>query len=536
MDVMILAIVFIIYIFALVFVGYYAYKKTNSSEDFMIAGKDTHPFIMAMSYGATFISTAAIVGFGGVAGQYGMSVLWLAFLNIIIGVFISFVFLVKITRRMGHALESLTFPEFLGKRFDSKFIQSVSGLIIFCAMPIYAAVVLIGAARFLESSLLIDFSIALLILSVIITFYVLFGGIRGVMYTDALQGTIMVVAMLFLLVFVYWLLGGVDTANTALTNMGNLYPADALATGGTGWTSFPEFGTPFWWSLVSSTLIGVGIGVLAQPSLIVRFMTVKSDKELNRSVLIGGIFIAIMPTTAYIVGSLSNVYFMDKLGKIAVDVVGGNIDKIIPTFITMALPEWFVYIFLLSLIAAAMSTISSQLHTQGTAFGVDIYHTLRDISKQKMDQVSISRIGILIAIILALVMAFSLPGSVVALGTSLFFEICAAAFLPVFLGALYWKGITRLGAIAGIVSGTLVSLFWLAFVFKKTAVGLGICKFILGVDTILPAAPWPFIDVMLIAVPVSAIITIVVSLITKPPAQEVIDKAFKNIDNKGSDA
>ena len=71
---MILAIVFIIYIFALVFVGYYAYKKTNSSEDFMIAGKDTHPFIMAMSYGATFISTAAIVGFGGVASQYGMSV------------------------------------------------------------------------------------------------------------------------------------------------------------------------------------------------------------------------------------------------------------------------------------------------------------------------------------------------------------------------------------------------------------------------------------------------------------------------------
>ena len=85
-----------------------------------------------------------------------------------------------------------------------------------------------------------------------------------------------------------------------------------------------------------------------------------------------------MPTTAYIVGSLSNVYFFDKLGKIAVDVVGGNVDKVIPTFITMALPEWFVYIFLLSLLAAAMSTISSQLHTQGTAFGVDIYGTLRN--------------------------------------------------------------------------------------------------------------------------------------------------------------
>ena len=537
MDVMVLAIIFVVYIFALFLVGYYAYRTTKSSEDFMIAGKDTHPFIMAMSYGATFISTAAIVGFGGVAGQYGMSVLWLAFLNIIIGVFIAFVFLGKRTRRMGHALGSLTFPEFLGKRFDSRFIQYASGLIIFCAMPIYAAVVLIGAARFLESSLLIDFTVALLILAVIISLYVFFGGIRGVMYTDALQGTIMVIAMVFLLVFTYWLLGGVTTSNTALSGMSNLYPADALATGGTGWTTFPEFGTPFWWSLVSSTLIGVGIGVLAQPSLIVRFMTVQSDKELNRSVLIGGIFIAIMPTTAYIVGSLSNVYFMDTLGKIAVDVVGGNVDKIIPTFITMALPEWFVYVFLLSLIAAAMSTISSQLHTQGTAFGVDIYSVLRkDDAENKLDEVPISRIGILIAIILALIVAFSLPGSVVALGTSLFFEICAAAFLPVFLGALFWKGITKSGAIAGILSGTFVSLFWLIFVFKKTAVGLGICNFLLGVETIIPTAPWPFIDVMLIAVPVSAIFTIVVSLLTKPPAQEVVDKAFSQIDNKGSDS
>ena len=282
-------------------------------------------------------------------------------------------------------------------------------------------------------------------------------------------------------------------------------------------------GSPFWWSLVSSTLIGVGIGVLAQPQLIVRFMTVKSDRELNRSVLVGGLFIAIMPTTAYIVGSLSNVYFFDKLGKIAVDVVGGNVDKVIPTFITMALPEWFVYIFLLSLLAAAMSTISSQLHTQGTAFGVDIYGTLRNKAKQKSDQITVTRLGILIAIILALVLAFSLPGSIVALGTSLF------------LGALYWKGITAKGAIAGIVSGTFVSLFWLLFVFAKTAKGLGLCKAIFGCATLLPAMPWPYIDVMLIAVPVSAIFTLVVSLLTKPPAQEVIDKAFENIGNKGSD-
>ena len=262
---------------------------------------------------------------------------------------------------------------------------------------------------------------------------------------------------------------------------------------------------------------------------------VKSDKELNRSVLIGGIFIAIMPTTAYITGALSNVYFFDELGKIAVDVVGNNIDRIIPVFINMALPEWFVYLFLLSLVAAAMSTISSQLHTQGTAFGIDICDSIVKKSKKIIDEITITRIGILIAIILALVLAYSLPGSVIALGTSLFFEICAAAFLPVFLGALYWKRTTKAGAIAGILSGTFVSLFWLLFVFEKTAAGLGLCQYLFGISTLLPAAPWPYIDVMLIAVPISAIFTIVVSLLTKPPAQEVIDKSFEDIDNnKGS--
>ena len=159
--------------------------------------------------------------------------------------------------------------------------------------------------------------------------------------------------------------------------------------------------------------IGVGIGVLAQPQLVVRFMTVKSDKELNRSVLIGGIFIAIMPTTAYITGALSNVYFFDELGKIAVDVVGNNIDRIIPVFINMALPEWFVYLFLLSLVAAAMSTISSQLHTQGTAFGIDICDSIVKKSKKIIDEITITRIGILIAIRISKAAASAIATSLV---------------------------------------------------------------------------------------------------------------------------
>ena len=548
MDYFILGIVFIIYFLMVGYVGYLAWKRTNSSEDFMVAGRQTHPYIMALSYGATFISTAAIVGFGGVAGKYGMGILWLAFLNILIGIFIAFVFFGKRTRKMGKNLGSLTFPEFLGRRFDSKFLQFFSGVLIFCAMPIYAAVVLIGAARFMESSLMLDFNVALLVLAIVICGYVLFGGLRGVMYTDALQGSIMFIGMLILLVFIYWVLGGVTEANTALTNMAHLYPADALAEGGTGWTSFPKFASPFWWSLVTTTIMGVGIGALAQPQLAVRFMTVKSDKELHRSLLIGAIFIFVMTGSAYVVGSLCNVYFYQNFGQIAIDFVGGNMDSIIPTFISTALPEWFVYIFLLSLLAAAMSTLSSQYHTQGTALGHDIADAFKNrghsegftdeelktsatTRETRIGFISISQLGILIAVVLSLIIGLSLPGSIVALGTSLFMGLCAAAFLPVYCAALFWKRATKQGALAGLFAGTFTSLFLLVFVFKKTATGLGICKFIFGVDMLINTMPWYTIDVMIFAIPVSAIVLVVVSLLTQPMDEKILNRSFKGFDD-----
>ena len=549
MDYFLLGIVFIVYFLMVGYVGYLAWKRTNSSEDFMVAGRETHPYIMALSYGATFISTAAIVGFGGVAGKYGMGILWLAFLNILIGIFIAFVFFGKRTRRMGKNLGSLTFPEFLGRRFNSKFIQYFCGILIFCAMPIYAAVVLIGAARFMESSLLLNFNVALLVLAIVICGYVLFGGLKGVMYTDALQGSIMFIGMLILLVFIYWVLGGVTEANTALTNMAHLYPPDAIAEGGTGWTSFPKLGSPFWWSLVTTTIIGVGIGALAQPQLAVRFMTVKFDKELHRSLLIGAVFIFVMTGSAYVVGSLCNVYFYQHFGQIAIDYVGGNMDSIIPTFISTALPEWFVYIFLLSLLAAAMSTLSSQYHTQGTALGHDIVDAIKNkgdsdeysdyeisiksIKETKIGFISISQLGILIAVILSLIIGLSLPGSIVALGTSLFMGLCAAAFLPVYCAALFWKRATKEGAIAGLLSGTFTSLFLLVFVFKKTATGLGICKFIFGVDMLINTMPWYTIDVMIFAIPVSAIFTVVVSLLTQPMDEKILNRSFKGLDDGG---
>jgi SSS family solute:Na+ symporter len=534
MNVYMLSIVVLIYLLMVGYVGYVAWRRTKSSEDYMVAGRNTHPYIMALSYGATFISTAAIVGFGGVAANYGMGILWLVFLNIIVGIFIAFIFFGKRTRKMGHNLNALTFPEFLSRRFNSKFIQYFSGAVIFLGMPLYASVVLIGMARFVETTLGVNYYFALIAMALIVAVYVVFGGIRGVMYTDALQGTIMFFGMFILLGTVYWMLGGIVHANMALTSLVNIVPqhatAGAVATGFTGWTSMSSLGSPFWWTLVSSLILGVGIGVLSQPQLVVRFMTVKSNRELNRAVLIGGIFIFMMTFGSYVVGALSNLWFFQHTGQTAVQASGGNLDTVIPTFIAAAMPIWFAYIFMITLLSAAMSTLSAQFHVQGTALGRDIYETIAN--KKGGSSVLVARAGILVAVIIAVILGFILPASIIAVGTSIWFGITAAAFLSMYTAALYWKRVTKEGAIAGLVAGSLSSLFWLLFGFKKSAAAVGLSQLLTGKAVIITTAPWPTVDPIIIALPVAVIATIVVTYLTKPPEKEFLDKIFKGVGNK----
>ena len=527
MDLLILGIVVLIYLLLVGYVGYVAWKRTKSSEDYMVAGRSTHPYIMALSYGATFISTAAIVGFGGTAGVYGMGLLWLTFLNILVGIFIAFVFFGKRTRKMGHNLGALTFPEFLSKRFNSRFIQYFTGIVIFVAMPLYASVVLIGMARFVQTTLGLDYNIALIAMAAIVAVYVVFGGIRGVMYTDALQGTIMFFGMAFLLIATYWLLGGVVHANQLLSGMSAMIPKAAAATGATGWTSMPLAFSPFWWTLVSTLILGVGIGVLSQPQLVVRFMTVKSNKELNRAVLIGGIFIAMMTGTAFIVGALSNVYFVQHGGQLAIQAAGGNTDVIIPLFIASAMPVWFAYLFMITLLSAAMSTLSAQFHLQGTALGRDIYQTLA--KKTGGSSVLVARAGIVVAVIIAVILGLILPANIIAVGTAMWFSLTAVAFLAMYVCALFWKRTTKEGAICGLVVGTIYTAFSYLFINQKAAAALGVCQALTGKVTLVTTMPWPTVDPLVIGVPLAFILTIVVSLLTKPPSKELMDKAFKGM-------
>ncbi len=648
-------IMVLVYLCIVGYLGWLGFKRTKTAADYMVAGRETHPFIMALSYGATFISTSAIVGFGGVAGMFGMSLLWLTFLNIFIGIFIAFVFLGGPTRKLGHRLGAHTFPELLGRRYQSKFIQVVSGLIIFLFIPLYAAAVLIGGCAFIASQFGISYEVALFVFSAIIAVYVIMGGLKGVMYTDALQGSIMFIGMIVLLAATYMKVGGVVEGHQQLVELGK-QPNLFNSIGFKGWASMPEFGWgekkfDLWWIVISTITLGVGIGVLAQPQLAVRFMTVKSKRELNRACLIGGVFILIMTGVAFTVGSLSNVFFINEetvsgevvaldMGKVivkrerncnaakdpenpdtialparvmeikqadgsitpliarsydlvitkegdkvlvidetnrpseedtakavpfsklmpmaevlegelavgqqvtvkphanaymrAIEKRGDNLyecmtSRIIPFYIRSAMPSWFGMVFLLTLLAAAMSTLSSQFHAVGTSIGRDV---VEQLTGRHETSVNITRIGIIIGIIVAVVISYLNQGGgfIIARATAIFFGLCASAFLPAFLGALFWKRATKAGAIASMLVGALITAFWLLLVKTKEAAALGVVFQVTG-DVGKPSilhgvGNWHVVDPIVVALPISIIVLVVVSLITKKSDDAHLNKCF----------
>ena len=591
-------VVILLYLLATGYLGWLGWKGTRSASDFLVGGRSAHPIVMAVSYGATFISTAAIVGFGGVAGLFGMSLLWLTFLNIAVGIFIAFAVLGEPTRRIGHHLGAHTFPELLGLRYQSKGIQLLAGGVIFLFMPLYAAAVLTGGSVFAVAQFGIPFETALLLFAVITAAYVIPGGLKAVMYTDTLQGTIMVIGMVVLVAFTYASLGGIGEAHRFLTGMTDLVPPNLKAMGHQGWTSMPAFGWgstgyDLWWTVVTAIILGVGIGVLAQPQLIVRFMTVRSRRELDRAVPTGGLFILLMVGVPYVVGSLSNAWFVqhggllhgrvtqvidaqqsramvelmtpdaqgawaavnEKTGKTTVvpmaiaerrpatDASGqgfelvsgrapsivyakGQPDEIMPTFIAASMPRWFGLLFFMTLLSAAMSTLSSQFHTIGTSAGRDLYERATGATQPSL---VVIRLAVMLGLIVAVLIAYNVRQEyVIARFTAIFFGLCAATFLPAYVGGLFSQRVTRAGALASMLVGAAASLFWLLLVKAREAGAIGLVQRVTGGKTsILADAPnWPSVDPIVIALPLSALTLVLVSAFTRPPDSAHLDRCF----------
>jgi SSS family solute:Na+ symporter len=201
-----------------------------------------------------------------------------------------------------------------------------------------------------------------------------------------------------------------------------------------------------------------------------------------------------------------------------------GVDKVMPLFITMAMPKWFSFIFLFALISAAMSTLSSQFHTMGTAIGRDIYEQF--FAKKNVSSMFVTRAGIIVMIVCSVILAyiFDKQPAIIARSTAIFFALCASVFLPSYAAAVFSRKATKTAAIASMMVGLISSSFWLLFAHFQEAKALGICKAIFGVNSLF-SGKIIFVDALVFALPLSAITLIVVSFFTKG-GEDLAKKSF----------
>ncbi len=530
MDILFFVISMALFASVFIFLGYLGYKKTKTVEDYFVAGRKMGALLIAFSYGATFISAVALIGFSGIASVYGHSILWLAFLNVFVGIFIAFVVYGLRTRKMGLSLKAMTLPELLGNRFNSVKLQQVSGLIIGIFMVAYTSAVFLAIASLFQVTFGIPYWLCVVVFTLVVGIYLIVGGLYAVMWTHAVQAIVMLVGMIILTVGIYAMLGGIGPAHEAAAGltpeMLKSIGSPAATQAPNGLTSMPPIlSQPF--MMVLTLIFGVGIGVLAQPQLITRYLTAKNEKALRLAIPYGGIFILFMTFTAFSIGPLCNVLmYQNNIMYPTKEVAGvmvANPDAVVPTIINELFPSWFILIFLFAILAAAMSTAAALFHTAGTSIGRDVYEKSmkRQFSPEK--SIFITRIATFVIVIATLIISLN-PLDVVAYMTAFFFGLMACTFLAPYTLMLYWKKTNRTGVWVGMLGGFLFTIAWYILIYFKTA------PKIIGTP-LVGNYMINMLDPIFIGLPLSFLLTILFSIIIKQDKDEetIMKTSFENI-------
>lgn len=508
--------VIICYTLVLFILGYIGKLQTKSVKDYDLAKSNF--IIVTLSYGATIMSTSAIVGFGGITAWLGTS-MWLHIIPALLcSIFIPFYFLGAPTNELAKKLNAKTYGELLGKRYDSNFIRTMVGIIIMLFMPLYTAAVMVGCAEVLKAYYDINYFMALSIIAIITLAYVVYGGLKSVLLTDTFQAVLIIVVMAAFGWFSYEAINpsnGFDKLSTIWTTVtsvdfdkGNSQMLNvAKKMGFVGWDSMPVFLSEGWLFVVTTLVVGIGVGMLGQPQLIVRLMAAKNSSDLKKGIIPGMFFIVISACLIYIIGPFTNIWYFEHYGMSAIQYVGTP-DKIIPNFITLALPNWLSFSFLICLLAAGMSTLSGLYHTMGTAL-------INDVAKHNDSSIMLTKLSVAMMGIVSLLIALTISGKsiIIAKSTIIFFTLCANMFLPMYIFGLLLKKANKIAAIASMIVGLVGTVFWMLFVHKSEAVGIGVCKLIFGKDYLFNNS-LAYIDSIITIFPASVLTYLIVYKLT----------------------
>lgn len=436
-----------VYFLVMLAIGLYGYKtSTDDVSGYMLGGRKLGPAVTALSAGASDMSGWMLMGVPGAMYLSGVSSGWIA-VGLLIGAYINYLIVAPRLRVYTEvANDSITLPDYFENRFADKtrILRIVSSVVIVIFFTLYTSSGVVGGGKLFESSFGLSYELGLYVTAGVVVAYTLFGGFLAVSITDFVQGCIMFISLVLVPVVALDHLGGVSSVMTQVSQIN------------------PDFINPFVDANTATALSALGIisllswglGYFGQPHIIVRFMAIRSVRDIKTARRIGMSWMLIT-----------------LLGAVMTGLVG--IAYVANTKMTLSDPETIFIIFsqflfhplisgflLAAILAAIMSTISSQLLVTSSSLTEDFYKTFvkRDASQREL--VLVGRLSVLAVALVAIALAYDRNSSILTLVSNAWAGF-GAAFGPLVIFSLYWKRMTFAGALSGIVSGAATVLFWI---------------------------------------------------------------------------
>ncbi|MDO4928717.1 MAG: sodium/proline symporter PutP [Corynebacterium sp.] len=437
------AICMIIYAVAMVMIGLFAYNRTSDIDDYMLGGRGLGPAVAALSAGASDMSGWLLMGLPGAIYLSGLIEGWIA-VGLTIGAWVNWKVVAPRLRAYSQvAKNSITIPSFLGSRLhdSSRLIRVLAGIIIMLFYIFYVSSGMVAGGTFFESSFGLNYHLGMVMVSAVVVLYTLVGGFLAVSWTDVVQGLMMCTALVLVPIAGIIHVGG---PSEMINNI------EAVDPGMFSWTGGALTGATVM-SIISA--LAWGLGYFGQPHIIVRFMALRTASEAKSARRIGIGWMLLSVLGAGMTALVGVAVYQHDTAQLA------NPESVFISLGQLLFHPAIAGFMLAAILAAIMSTISSQLLVTSSAVVEDIYRAFSKRDLAAKDGVLLSRLVVAGISIVAAILAWNRTDTILGL-VAFAWAGFGAAFGPIVILSLYWRKLTVPAALSGMIVGAVTVGVW----------------------------------------------------------------------------
>lgn len=448
MNTAVIWITIAVYIAVMVIVAILSSRSAKTLSDLTVGGRSAGAWLSALSYGTAYFSAVMFVGYaGGTGWQFGLWGILAGLGNAVFGSLLAWLVLARRTRDVSKRMNIMTMPQFFERRYQSRNMKVFAAVVTFVFLIPYSASVYNGLASVCEVLLKIDANVCKIIIALLAMILLFLGGYMAQAKADFFQGLVMMGGVALLIFFVV-------RANQVGGLEGILeFAKGRLAVNGEAVNGLPALSGTQWVSLFATVLM-TSFGTWGLPQMIQKYYGLKDDREAKRGIVISTFFAVLVAGGGYFIGSLSHMFFGSRLPGEGY-LMGAHQDYIIPEMLRLAnMPVILLGIVIVLLISASVSTLCSITLTASSTASMDLIGGRFGRLGAKENTPTVTKILCVLFVIGSYIIANTDTPILDMMSYS--WGIISGAFLAPYMLALYYKGLNRAGAWAGMISGFIV--------------------------------------------------------------------------------